>query len=418
MKILLAEDNKVTSKIFDKLLTKEGHKVILAENGKKAWELFKEKPFKLVITDWVMPEMSGIDLCKKIRNADTDHYVYIIMQTGKDNLTDTIESFEAGADDYIVKPFDPAEMRVRVRTGVRIINLELHLTKQKNMIITKHRELKKGYRENILLLSSLSEMLNPVIGGYLKQVGYLSKKLASDFKLDKTEINQIEIAGLFHDVGLLGLPESITLKDNNQMNEAEQALFRQHPVITSCLFNDMEYFMKSGEFIEKHHENVDGSGFPGGLKKAEIPFGARIIAAVSDYCKIIHSWPTDSEIIKKRAIKNFGDKIKEVFDDDATEPLIVRVAKKSLELGCNQKYDDVVVKKLLKRIDLENQDNASIKWLPIEDLKGGMVLEETLTLKSGEHLLSREIMLNKESIELIKKLKEVGGLAEKIYVKF
>jgi PAS domain S-box-containing protein len=106
------------------MLAEMGQSVIEAENGQEGWEILKSRNIKLVISDWMMPGMNGLDLCKKIRSASFKEYIYVIMLTAKDRRADLMEVFSAGADDYIPKPFDPEELRARVMTGLRVINLE------------------------------------------------------------------------------------------------------------------------------------------------------------------------------------------------------------------------------------------------------------------------------------------------------
>ena len=124
MKILIAEDEFISRSFLENMLESLGHEVISAEDGLGAWERFQQENVRMVITDWIMPEMDGIALCRKIRAADLPHYVYIIFVTAKDQREDSIKGLEAGADDYIVKPLDPQELAARIRAGQRIIQLE------------------------------------------------------------------------------------------------------------------------------------------------------------------------------------------------------------------------------------------------------------------------------------------------------
>lgn len=132
MKILIAEDDEVIQLILQKLLEREGYRVILANNGLEAWNVFQEKreEIDMVITDWLMPEMDGLELCKKIRSLDVSHYVYIIFITVRERREDVVVGLEAGADDYISKPFDPHELLSRIRSGERIIELDGQLRKR------------------------------------------------------------------------------------------------------------------------------------------------------------------------------------------------------------------------------------------------------------------------------------------------
>ena len=117
MDILIVEDDFISRNILKKMLAEMGQSVIEAENGQEGWEILKSRNIKLVISDWMMPGMNGLDLCKKIRSASFKEYIYVIMLTAKDRRADLMEVFSAGADDYIPKPFDPEELRARVMTG-------------------------------------------------------------------------------------------------------------------------------------------------------------------------------------------------------------------------------------------------------------------------------------------------------------
>ncbi len=124
MDILVADDDFYASKFVVKALTELGHQVHAAEDGLKAWELFQTLPVRMVISDWMMPGMDGPSLCRKIRETDRSDYVYIILLTARDGKEETVLGFEAGVDDYVIKPFDPSELRARVQAGERIIQLE------------------------------------------------------------------------------------------------------------------------------------------------------------------------------------------------------------------------------------------------------------------------------------------------------
>ncbi len=146
MKILIAEDDFVSRLLVKKAVTEIGHEVIVAENGQQAWEAFLEHEPDMVISDWMMPEMDGLELCKKIRSASKKTYSYIMLLTAKDKTTDLVEVFEAGADDYIIKPFKPDELRSRIKSGERIAILESqHHELQENLSL-KNRHLDEALR--------------------------------------------------------------------------------------------------------------------------------------------------------------------------------------------------------------------------------------------------------------------------------
>ncbi|OGP63581.1 MAG: diguanylate cyclase response regulator [Deltaproteobacteria bacterium RBG_13_49_15] len=127
--ILIVEDSPVSRKILEKNLLKAGYEVASAENGLEALERLQSRFFPIVLSDWIMPEMDGLNLCRAIRKGEFQGYIFIVLLTAKDSKSDIIAGLEAGADDYLTKPFHSAELMARIQTGIRILNLEKSLKK-------------------------------------------------------------------------------------------------------------------------------------------------------------------------------------------------------------------------------------------------------------------------------------------------
>lgn len=130
MRILVAEDERITRASLSRQLGMWEHQVTVAEDGEAAWELFQSAEFDLVITDWEMPRLSGVELVQRIRQANRPEYDYVIMLTSRSDKSDVVKGIEAGADDFISKPFDREELRVRLLAGERIVRLERTLSQQ------------------------------------------------------------------------------------------------------------------------------------------------------------------------------------------------------------------------------------------------------------------------------------------------
>jgi two-component system cell cycle response regulator len=127
--ILVAEDDPVARKILEKTLIKEGHEVVSVENGRKAFDLFKQRFFPIILTDWMMPEMDGIELCRAVRNHQASGYVFVIILTSKDSKDDIVTGLNSGADDYVNKPFNPPELKARIKHVCGFLGWKDHLKK-------------------------------------------------------------------------------------------------------------------------------------------------------------------------------------------------------------------------------------------------------------------------------------------------
>lgn len=128
MKVLVAEDNPIFQRMLGSMLEKWGYEVELAENGDEAWDLLRtpESP-RLAVLDWMMPGLDGVEICRRIRAQNNDRYVYVLLLTARTERKDLVEGMEAGADDYVTKPFNAHELRVRLRAGRRILELQEEL---------------------------------------------------------------------------------------------------------------------------------------------------------------------------------------------------------------------------------------------------------------------------------------------------
>jgi phosphoserine phosphatase RsbU/P len=131
MRVLIAEDDPVSRRLLHASLVKWGYDVVVTEDGRRAWEAMAQPdPPMLLILDWLMPEMDGIQICCEARQLDVFRSAYIILLTSRGGKTDVVQGLEAGADDYVTKPFDPAELRARVQVGARVVQLQSALAER------------------------------------------------------------------------------------------------------------------------------------------------------------------------------------------------------------------------------------------------------------------------------------------------
>lgn len=143
--VLLVDDDENFKLYLSQILTDWGHQIWMAENGNEALRVITKEPIEIVISDWMMPEMDGIRLCQKMRDEHLDRYIYFILLTAKDNKGDIIEGRDSGADDYIVKSYDPEELRVCLNTGIRILSLQRELKNKNRALQWGNDKLNESY---------------------------------------------------------------------------------------------------------------------------------------------------------------------------------------------------------------------------------------------------------------------------------
>ena len=146
MRILIAEDERITRATLERQLRNWGHEVVATEDGEQAWQAFDAGNFDIVITDWEMPRLSGVDLVRRIRASARVLYTYVIILTSRSDKADVVDGIEAGADDYVAKPFDREELRVRVVAGERVVRLERTLHQQNAELRDANERIRHGLR--------------------------------------------------------------------------------------------------------------------------------------------------------------------------------------------------------------------------------------------------------------------------------
>ncbi len=278
MRILIADDDAISLEILENALVKAGYDVVTASNGAEALEHLREQPLRLVISDWDMPEMNGIELCRAVRAEDLGGYTYFILLTARNSSAEIVEGLSAGADDFVAKPFNAAELIVRVRSGERVLALET-------------REMA------IFALAKLAESRDPETGHHLERVRNYCHVLARQVstmpkfrqECDTEFVRLIYQTSPLHDIGKVGIPDSVLLKPG-QFNAAEYEIMQQHTRLGAATleaalekYPEARFLKIARDIALTHHERYDGTGYPQGLTGDAIPLCGRIVAVADVY---------------------------------------------------------------------------------------------------------------------------------------
>ena len=276
--ILVVDDDPIICEVVKSAMSEHGFEVEHAYNGDDAIELLQSGNYRVVITDWQMPGMNGLQLCSRIRSGDFGGYIYVILLTSMDSTEQRVEGLVAGADDFVTKPFHPTELIARVNVGKRVLQLETRETL-------------------IFALAKLAESRDPETGHHIERVQCYSRCLTEQLALNPDYADTITPQYIqlvyqtspLHDIGKVGIPDEILLKPG-KLTEDEFERIKEHPVIgAETLRGAIErspeacFLRMAHDITRYHHEKFDGSGYPDGLAGTDIPLSARIVALADVY---------------------------------------------------------------------------------------------------------------------------------------
>lgn len=278
MKILVVDDDPIIRDLIQFVLSEEsGHEVITAMNGREALEAFQREPCRMVITDWSMPEMDGLELCRQIRETQCSGYVYIIILTSHRESQDLVEGLSAGADDYLPKPIDPQELLLRVRAAERVLGIET-----RDLLILALAKLAESRDDDTGRHLERVQMYGHLLARYLRDVAHHPEATPAFVQL-------VYDTSPLHDIGKVSVPDAI-LNKPGRLTETEFEVMKFHATTgANCLASildrqpDAAFLRVARDIAACHHEKWNGTGYPLGLKGEEIPLAARIMALADVY---------------------------------------------------------------------------------------------------------------------------------------
>jgi putative two-component system response regulator len=272
---LVVDDHEVNTLLVETILAPQGYEIISASDGERALELVAAKPPDLILLDIMMPGLSGFDVCTRLKEDERTRLIPIVMVTSLSDLQDRIRGIEVGADDFLSKPFHPAELIARVRSLLRLKQFTDELEDAEDVLCT---------------LALSVEAKDTYTDGHCERLALYSVALGQSLSLSREQLKALHRGGYLHDVGKIAVPESI-LNKKTGLNEEEWRIVREHPIIGERICKPLKSLKLVLPIIRHHHERWDGSGYPDGLKGQEIPLAARIIRVVDIYDALMTARP-------------------------------------------------------------------------------------------------------------------------------
>lgn len=377
--VLIVDDEPEPRSVLADFLG-ETYRCVQVESAEAALNLVAQQTFSVVITDVHMNGMTGLDLIPLIKSKSPQTVVMVV--SGQQSLENAVRAMRHGAFDYIVKPFDFGYVEAAVRRAVEHYELQvikqrygLHLEElvaRRTMQLDQAlEEIENSYRATLKALVQALETRDFETHGHSERVVTFSLRLGYELQLDQAELRALEFGAMLHDIGKIGVPDSI-LRKPAELTSDEWAKMRLHPLHGQHILRDIEFLDGALKIVAQHHEQWDGSGYPNQIAGAEIDLKARIFAVVDAFDAIVsdrvyragRSYEEACEEIERWSGKQFDPTVVAAFLGVPKEDWEA-LRRRSLERKPDQfSFQNFVVEVMNERAS-DNERNQSV-WLTTE----------------------------------------------------
>jgi putative two-component system response regulator len=265
--VLIADDDRTVQQTLETLLTGQGYRVVTASDGQEALDKVNDLRPDLCILDIDMPRLNGVEVCRKIKATEDSRLTPVIMLTALAPEQEKIRALESGCDDFLTKPVQHAELVARIKSLLRLKSLTDALEDAEVVLFTLARTIEAKDRYTL---------------GHADRVGRYAVALGKALGLDAEKIEILRKGGILHDIGKLGVPDNILQKEG-PLDVNEWEVMRKHPTIGCEICERLKGMKEIIPIIRHHHERLDGTGYPDGIKGAKIPDVVRIVNVVDIY---------------------------------------------------------------------------------------------------------------------------------------
>lgn len=267
-RVLVVDDLLANRELLRTLLEDLGHEVREAANGQEALDAIASEEPDLIFMDIFMPRLDGLAVCRRLKADPRLRLIPVVLLTGMGDRATKLKGIEAGADDFLTKPFDAKELLVRTRILLRDRRLNLELD---------------GASTVILALARIVEARDLYTVHHAERVGQYSRAIGKAYGLDAAEdLDALYYGGVLHDLGKVVIPTDVLLKDG-PLTDEEWAIMRTHPAVGERMCQPLRSTAAYLPMIRHHHERFDGAGYPDRLAGMDIPLAARIAAVADAY---------------------------------------------------------------------------------------------------------------------------------------
>ena len=315
--VLVVDDEPANLRVLNQLLN-DTYKLIFAKSGQEALRLVEKELPNIILLDVMMPEMTGYQVCEQLKQNPKFKSIPIIFVTALSDSSDEAKGLNLGAVDYISKPISPAVVKARVKTHLSLVDAE---------------ELRRTRLQVIQRLGRAAEYKDNETGMHVMRMSHYSRVVALAYGFSEVEAENLFNAAPMHDVGKIGIPDSIMLKPG-KLTDEEFAIMKKHPEIGAEILgeSDSELIALAKLVSLTHHEKWDGTGYPNQLKAEEIPIEGRIVAladvfdALTSVRPYKDAWSIEKamEFIKSQKSKHFDPQLVDCFEQQLDKILAIK----------------------------------------------------------------------------------------------
>ncbi|MBM3803817.1 MAG: response regulator [Acidimicrobiia bacterium] len=314
--ILAADDLPENLALIQDILESPRCRLLLARNGQEALDLALQYHPDLVLLDVMMPELDGYQVCHQLKGTRDKQLIPVVMITALTDLGDKIRGIEAGADDFLNKPFNVAEFAARVRSLLRLKQITDELENAETVLFS---------------LALGVEAKDPSTIGHCERLARYSVKLGEPLGLEASALKALQRGGILHDIGKLGVPDAILLSPR-PLSREDWSVMRQHTLIGERICQPLRSFGQVLPIIRCHHERWDGSGYPDGLRGEEIPLTARILQIVDVFDALCSQRPYKPPLSVGAVLQQLHEEARRGWRDrELTQEFIWLVENQQLE---------------------------------------------------------------------------------------
>jgi putative nucleotidyltransferase with HDIG domain len=334
--VLVVDDEEPIRNALRKFLKQQQFEVYAAGSGDEALQQLKLHKVALMLSDIRMPGTSGVDLVPQALEIEPD--LAILMLTAVNDATSAALCMQRGAMDYLTKPIELADLgravqRALKRREMQLENRELNQW-LKEEVSTRTAELQRErHRLERVSTATLEALVNaleakdPYLRGHSARVADLSANIAAELQLPEEEVERVRMAGRLHDLGKIGTREYVVNKEG-PLTPEEFEHVKQHVIIGAQILAPLTHLGDVVSMVRSHHERWDGTGYPEGLRREEIPIGGRIIAAAEVFDALTTSRPYQDRMTPEQAVERLADLADSVLDPKVFEALTSIVARR------------------------------------------------------------------------------------------